>query len=167
MTDMNDAEPTNVDIFNLVVAVIFTELYNSFPIPTPITSQWLAEKVLTEERYWRPDDLRGEGAREETVEGHGYDLIAFHGISWLTQCGFMIQSPDNKKKYVLSPKGFEALAAVPTSLSAKETRSLGKQLASAAATVGDRASTAVISNIIGQVIGAAARTLITHGLPGL
>ena len=65
------------------------------------------------------------------------------------------------KNYVLTPKGFEALAAVPTSLNRKETRSLGKQLTSVAATAGNRASSAAISDIVGQVIGAAARSLMT------
>jgi hypothetical protein len=48
------------------------------------------------------------------------------------------------------------LAAIPTSLSAKKAKPLGKQLAS----VGERVSTAVISNLVGQVIGAAARSFL-------
>jgi hypothetical protein len=166
MTESNDGEPTNLDIFNLIV--IFAELYKSFPIPTMIRSSSLATQLLGEHRYLKPHHSRGitqpEDAVETTDEGDRYEHIAFHSISWLTRCGFMTeistQWPDIKN-YVLTPKGFEALAAVPTSLNAKETRPLGKQLTSAAATVGDRASTAVISNIVGQVIGAAARSLMS------
>ena len=167
MPDLKDAELTNVDIFNIVAGIIFARLYNAFPIPTEIDPRSIALKVLGSDRYSKrhflAGSLREDDLTDETPEGSRYSTIARHSGSWLMQCGFIICVPNSSRPelYVLSPKGFEALAAVPASLTAtSETKALGKQLTSAAATVGDRASTAVISNIVGQVIGVAARSLM-------
>jgi hypothetical protein len=159
MTDVNGAEPANMDIFNFVAREIFVQLYENFPNPTTISRQRLAEKILGDERYWRAEDLREEGSRTETVEGDRYKRIARNSIEWLPQHRFIIQ--EHEQEYRLSPKAFEVLDATPTSLRTDEAKPLGKQLASATATVGDRATTAVISEMVGQVIGAAARSLFS------
>jgi hypothetical protein len=167
--DLERAEPTSVDIFNVIAGVIFARLYTAFPTPIGIDANSIALEVLGSDRYSRPHFLGGvirggQGTTEETSEGSRYSTIAIHSRSWLEQCGFIIRTPNSSRPelYVLSPKGFEALAAVPASLTvaASETKTLGKQLTSAATTAGDRVSAAVISNIVGQVIGAAARSAI-------
>ena len=61
-------------------------------------------------------------------------------------------------KYVLSPKAFEAMAAIPTSLSSEESRSLGDRLTGAAKEAGSQAGRAIITDLIGQIIGAAGRS---------
>jgi hypothetical protein len=154
MTEMDDAKD-NVDVFNRVVAEIFGELYNFFPIPARISPHSIAEKLLGEERFWTTDDLGDDGAREVTREGRQYR----------DECGFIVQRAD-QRDFILSPKAFEVLAATPSSLSAKGAKSFGKQLASVSATVGDRVSTAVVNDLVGQVIGAAVRWVSIHGAFG-
>src|SRR4051812_8711066 len=105
MSDINDSDPTNIDIFNLAVAVIFARLYKEFPIVSMILPEYVAVAVLGEERYWEPHSSRGithaEDAVERTSDGFRYYSIAAATITWLTQSGFMSQvenrqSPDNK-----------------------------------------------------------------------
>ena len=128
MSDTSDTEPTNVEVFNLVAAAIFARLYENFPIPSTLVPASLAEEVLGEDRYSEPAKPDGvhpreyyeeQKPREATTEGKRYSTIARYSITWLQECGFVnpiqSQSTVNGLGHVLSPKGFEALAAIPTS----------------------------------------------------
>ena len=158
-----DIELANVEVFNLVAAAVLARLYESFPIPRMLSGHLIAVELLGEEKFFHPEGLRDvAGFGSKTDEGSRYEQIANRGIEWLEATGFMVraQGASAHVHHVLTPKGFEALAAIPSSVAGKERKSLGQQLTKAARTAGDRTSSAIISDIVGQVIGAAARSFM-------
>jgi hypothetical protein len=159
MTDSHAAEPSNVDVFTLIAATIFRQLYEAFPIPSAVHAPALAEDALGVNKFWRPQAASAGGAVEETREAKRYLTIAQQSIAWLETCGLVIHLPDhgpNRDSYVLSPAGFAALAASPSGTDAAP--SLGKLLAATMQSGTGPASEAGVTGIVGRIIGAAGRS---------
>jgi hypothetical protein len=160
---------TNVDIFNRVTAIMFAELFDAFPIPSQLNSDRLAKLALGD-AYWRPNPsyavLEWAAKEVESEEGLHYSRVAMHATDWLTDCGFIQRKEGTlTPSYVLSPKGFEVLAAVPKSLTHQTeslpeslthegTESLGKRLKAAITKGGGEVGVGVISDLIVKAIGA-------------
>jgi len=111
----------NIDRFNLYTAHIFAKLYEDFPIA----------RVIDEPDIVRAVALQKEQGESETDQNN----LVRHSINWLEKTGYlrlMQDNPDAPKRYTLSPKAFEALAAnTPDELretSTSETHTAGEAL---------------------------------------
>jgi hypothetical protein len=170
MSDKKPPERDNIEIFDLAVGVIFADLYCHFPIPKGMVPESLAMTLL-EEQYWEIDITANavcgrDDRRQETQTARDYSSIVRHTLAWLEKCGYIIGSApithlEAGRAYVLAPKTLEVLAWTPKSLTAPSDKPLGKHLTTAATSLGNQAARAAITDIVGQVIGAAGRAFIT------
>ena len=142
----------NIELFNLYAGRIFARLYAAFPIARTI------QHVDT----INPPEARAD-LKTDTEDYRNQLEIASATVLWLADTGYLIVrgtgSPD---RYVLSPKALEALNASVPALSPKEpAKTLGEQLTEVTKDVGSEAKTKAIGEIVGQVIGAAFKSLAT------
>ncbi|MEQ8789886.1 MAG: hypothetical protein RIC55_26565 [Pirellulaceae bacterium] len=162
----------NIDHFNSYAATIFAKLYTSFPEPIMLDHGTLAEEHLQQLGHaaWEPDviaaavqgDKRLEREpQQRTTEFRSQESLAWHTIRWLAKCSYIQANEQvndesrNACRYVLSPKGFEALSAAPESLKSK--KSIGATLADAGKNVASQAGRKALSELVGAAIGAALR----------
>lgn len=105
----------NIKAFNLVTGKLFAELYQSFPAPTEVDFFSLALDTIPKEDF--DSAWEKPGFAEATVR-------------WLDQAGYIwfkkAPTMHGKPTAVLSPKGLEALKAVPESIDSK--LSLGERI---------------------------------------
>ncbi|MBK5530449.1 hypothetical protein JFT91_22365 [Pseudomonas sp. TH08] len=101
---------TNIERFDEMSADILAFLYESFPIPSDVSPQVAGLTVLKYLEY-DPDieDAVTEGARDPETEF--FDAT----LEWLVHAGFIAKkaAPVNRKVYVLTPYGLQALKHVP------------------------------------------------------
>ncbi|HCT6277149.1 TPA: hypothetical protein OT304_000088 [Pseudomonas aeruginosa] len=113
--------PTNIDTFNAVVGVIFSELYLSFPLPRDLNEGSVRKILGKEGDDWLTSFSRSEGFFRSTMD-------------WLIHADYIwhegTQSEFAKRycRCVLSPKGLESLKATPTGIGGV---SLGERIAEA------------------------------------
>jgi hypothetical protein len=146
---------TNIERFNQYAGYFLAKLYESFPQPCTldcveaVSGKGLPEPVTTE--------LLQEATTDPEIR------FCCDALKWLRTTGYF--TGDERlhsvqvARAVLTPKGFEALNAVPDALQGKAP--LGEQLASLAAEGSKEATKAAISEVVGQVIGVAARHLFS------
>lgn len=105
----------NIKAFNLVTGKLFADLYQSFPAPTEVDFIALVVDMIPNEDF--------ESAWENPS-------FAEATVRWLDQAGYIwlkkAPTMHGKPTAVLSPKGLEALKAVPESIDSKE--SLGERI---------------------------------------
>jgi len=140
----------NIEIFNVYAGRIFARLYEAFPIARLISN---ADTVNPPGR-----------AAEVRTEGEEWTRrleIAAGTVQWLADTGYLIvRNASDIDRYVLSPKALEALNASVAVLSAKkQPKTLGEQLTEATKQVGTEAKNKAIGEIVGQVIGAAFKSM--------
>ena len=108
---------TNIETFNESVAIIFGELYKSFPIPIGLSYNDLAITLFKDD--------------DEAID-HEQNLdVVENTILWLKNSGYIWYDTTSEMQVygaVLSPKGLEVLKVVPTSLT--EDSSIGESLIS-------------------------------------
>jgi hypothetical protein len=108
---------SHIESFNRCTALIFTELYRSFPIRTQISHDSLPEGFF--------DDLE-----EDDFDGAFERLMVFEASAkWLVEADYIWAEQVRESTLhgaILSPKGLEVLKAMPASLSPGET--LGEQM---------------------------------------
>lgn len=100
---------TNIELFNQYTAKIFTELYESFPVP-----MWLVDVRLSGGKFIENE----RGFEEPDFE----TKIAGSTILWLVEAGFINASEtDARSAYnaTLSAKGLELMKLVPSSIDSK------------------------------------------------
>lgn len=106
----------NIEIFNGVVGKIFANLYESFPIYSPIeTSKYATDLVDI-------DDFDASWDAHEIAEA---------ALNWLVNAGYIWLKEDQSisdqfYQGVLSPKALEVLKAVPDSINGSDT--IGEKL---------------------------------------
>lgn len=142
--------------FNTVTGLIFDQLYQSFPEPSPISVAAIAEamglkalEVQKGNEPWEPDI--GEPF-EALPSGRALSEFVDATIHWLSEEGFVRTGRFGLS--VLTAKALTIMNATPDSLNGE---SLGATLSGAAKEAGTEAGRAAISETVGQIIGAAAK----------
>lgn len=108
---------SHIESFNRCAALIFSELYGSFPFRKQISLDSLPEGIFND-------------ISEEDYNGAFERLVTFQQTAkWLVEAGYIwAESVAESTVHgaVLSPKGLEVLKAMPDSISTEDT--LGERL---------------------------------------
>lgn len=143
MTTDGAMEKTNIERFDEMSANILAFLYEKFPIPASVSPEVAG---LTVVKYLKYDPISDgsvtEGERDPETEFFEATL------AWLVHAGFIScqAAPVNRRVYVLTPYGLQALKHVPKPSLGTET--LGEKL-SAATKAGTKT---VASEILNQAL---------------
>ena len=108
-----ESTTNNIETFNQSAALIFSELYKIFPVPTSLTYQALAKRLCNEINTDTNDTIN----------------IFINTLSWLKKSGYIwLDSESELEAYgvVLNPKGLEVLKIIPTT--DEDSRSIGERL---------------------------------------
>lgn len=105
---------SNIDLFDRITGLIFSKLYQSFPVTETLNVMSFTEAL--------PDEVERPGEFFSDT------------LKWLITSGYLMGEPDAKHPYTfhkctLTAKGLEVLKAVPDSITGK---TLGAQLQDAA-----------------------------------
>lgn len=144
---------SNIDRFNKYAAFFLAKLYSSFPEPCDLDTK----EAVTGTPF------SASSTTQDLQEATTNPEIRFcaSALRWLYDTDYFRGQPNlhnvRVSQAVLTPKGFEALNAVPNSLDQKG--SLGNQLLKLGAEGSKTAAQATVSETVGQIIGIAARTL--------
>ena len=157
-----ESETTNnLDIFNVAVGIVFDFFLSQFPVGQSIPLERFEKEM--EPIIDRAEKNSNEGGRERRA---GKKYIKSSNIppneyinevtSWLVREGFLHQIIEKGwgTEYQLTGKALTVLNAMPSGLS----QTLGKKLSTAVKDAGTAAGRSVISETVGQIIGAAARS---------
>lgn len=108
---------SNIESFNRCAALIFAELYRSFPFRKEISLDSLPEGIF--------DDIP-----EEDFKGAFDRIMVFEKTgNWLVEAGYIWAEQVTESTIfgaILSPKGLEVLKAMPDSISMEQT--LGERM---------------------------------------
>jgi hypothetical protein len=146
---------SNIERFNQYAGHFLAKLYESFP--QPCTLDCVEAVKGTELAEPINDKLLQEATTDPEVR------FCSDALKWLLSTGYF--TGDQRlhcvqvARAVLTPKGFEALNAVPDALRASAP--LGERLSHLAAEGSKEATKAAIGEVVGQVIGVAARQLFS------
>jgi hypothetical protein len=143
----------NIERFNLLTAYLFADLYLKFPIARAMASDAIIRDV--------PDCFPGNDSKE-----HG--RFIGQTLLWLVETGYFIRrSQGSSAEYVLSPKSFEVLNALPSALAHKRPlpneKTFGERLLEATQGLSrdfvHDARKQVASELVKQIIGYGIRTM--------
>lgn len=138
----------NIDQFNAHAAKAFAKLYSSFPLPTRLDCREIVYGNAFEVNV-HSDKLQ-EATRDPKIVACAAALI------WLHRTGYFDGEASLHsvvvQNAVLTPKGFEALAATPAALKTK--KSVGKQLSELAKDAGKDGAKKRIGDLVSWAIGA-------------
>jgi hypothetical protein len=146
---MTDSKlPPNIEEFNEITAVIFGQLYNSFPKPTKVDPEAVASALGLQDRQARMSS------------GRTFYEVLSHTVQWLTNEDFIRSGhPVPFERLVLTAKGLSIMNAVPESLS----RSLGSEIADATKEAsterGKRKIAELMGNFSGSFIGSLTKSI--------
>ena len=107
------SKTNNIETFNESAALIFSQLYDNFPVPVCLTYQTLANTLCT----------------EENIDPNHVIDVFINTLSWLKKSGYIwLDSESEREAYgvVLNPKGLEVLKIIPTT--DEDNRSIGERL---------------------------------------
>ena len=149
----------NIDKFSAYTAKIFAKLYAAFPQPIAFDAAEIANN----------QSIKGSGPdgavsmKDLQAATRDPDIVfCADTFRWLYETGYfsgqMSEYGVRVTNAVLTPKSFEALAAIPDVL--KSRQPLGQQLTDLAKATASDAVTGGVSQIVGQVIGAAFRGFV-------
>lgn len=153
----------NLEYFNITVGLIFDYLISNFPITQGLRPEALGEpfeKLLitaTEETQRQKPNLRQQ-IGERYIEGSNIPprIYVEQVVRWLVHEGFIYQDAD--KDYQLTRETLTILNSVPEGLQEK----FSDRLTHAVGDVANMGMRTVISETVGQIIGAAARSFTGH-----
>lgn len=142
---------TNIELFKIYAGEVFALLYEEFPMPWQINS---------EEMVRRANIIAIE---VDQTEYKRHRQICKQTTRWLAETGYLIEGGRDAANptFVLSAKGFASLAAHNS-----EGKAIGETLVAAtkenglAHEIGGEARRAAISESVGQIIGAVAKTFM-------
>lgn len=137
--------PANIDHFNTMVAVIFSDLYAEFPISTDIPVEAYAERAF------------GSDARSLLISSRPTTYWVLETLKFLRAEGFIATGENVLRDVRLTSKALVSLNAVPDSLYKKET--IGSRLSGIAAGAGTEAGRETIAQTIGAIFGAALKSM--------
>ena len=144
---------SNLDHFNAVTGLIFTQLYEAFPLTVRIDYVGILQALGLE-----PDLRHGTDGRQfvsqypDFENGTNSSAVLNGAVSWLEDEGFIRKN--SYDEHTLTSRALAALNSVPESVGGA---TLGSKLGGAAKHAGAEAGRAAIGEVVGQVIGAAAR----------
>lgn len=140
---------SNIERFNQYAAHFLAKLYNAFPQPCTLDCvEAITGKPL-------PDPVSQDQLQAATVDPEV--RFCCDALRWLHTTGYF--TGDERlhtvqiARAVLTPKGFEALNAIPGSLQPP----LGQQLTNLASESAKEGARVAIGEVIGQIIGVATR----------
>lgn len=146
---------SNIERFNQYAGHFLAKLYEAFPQPCVLDC---VEAVRGE---GLPEPVNAKLLQQATTDPEV--RFCCDALKWLRTTGYF--TGDERlhsvqvARAVLTPKGFEALNAVPVALQGDTP--LGERLAHLAAEGSKEATKAAIGEVVGQVIGVAARHLFS------
>jgi hypothetical protein len=144
----------NIERFNVLTAYVLGKLYREFPVGCVIVSDDV-QRDLTE--CFPGDDGKEKGR------------FIGQALMWLEETGYVLTRRGGvRKEYVLAPRAFEAMMALPSALKGEARKlgekSVGEQLVEATKgfgkEVGTQAKSQIAAQLVGQVIGWAMKTAI-------
>lgn len=144
----------NIDKFNGHATKILARLYESFPEVTDLDCREFVHGIVPPENV-HVDELQ-EATRDPQIR------FCAAALKWLHETGYF--KGDAALHYVrvhravLTPQGFEAMAATPTSLDGKGP--IGAQLAELAKDAGKEGFKKQVADLIGIVIGVGVRSAL-------
>jgi hypothetical protein len=146
---------SNIERFNQYAGYFLATLYEAFPQPCTLDTV----KAVT--GVGLPDPVSSDDLQKATTEPE----IRFccDALKWLHATGYFTGVERmhfvQVASAVLTPKGFEALNAIPDSLQNKA--ALGERLKDLVADSSKQATNAAIGEVVGKVIGVATRHLFS------
>lgn len=149
---------TNIDRFNIVVGLIFGQLYNAFPLQVELDEEAVARGLGVAVKDESPADWPSTATRilnfDNLPDGTPVRPFLYAATRWLTDEGFIRSSgPYSTEGMVLTTKALAVLNAQPDALESK----LGSKLADAAGNVATEAGRAAVAETVGIVLSAATR----------
>ncbi len=149
----------NIERFSTYTAKVFATLYEGFPEPRFLDCRQIVHgeqiKGTGPEGSLHINDLQRVTLDKEIV-------FCAHTLRWLYQTNYftgeMSQYDVRATNAVLTPKSFEALAAMPRILDGKGT--LGQQISTFAQDTTKNVVQGGITELVGQIIGSAFRGFV-------
>ena len=133
--------PPNIDDFNKIAALIFTQLYREFPVPVDINREVIAKAMGVPEKDWGNFML---------PSGRSFAAMLNATIGWLKANKYtMAPGADPSKSVILTTKGLRAMNSVPSPL--RET--VGTELREATETHSGAFDLPRLGDLIGGMIG--------------
>lgn len=159
---MSETGTERIELFNVIVGLIFAELYKEFPIPKEIDEYEISEKLASNGMLSGPLTPRGQ-SRTLLKSNDRLDKFLDRTLIWLRDEG-VIRTREGYvySEVVLTSKTFSIMNAVPSGVEqGKITETIGSRLSDAARDIGlDTASSLVkdgasslLADLSGQVIG--------------
>ncbi|GGF42324.1 hypothetical protein GCM10011321_36160 [Youhaiella tibetensis] len=153
----------HLEYFNITVGLIFDYLISNFPITQDIRPDVLGEPfeklviVASEETQRQKPNLRQQ-VGERYIEGSNIPprIYVEQVLDWLEHEGFIYKA--GAKDYQLTRETLTILNSVPEGLQEK----FSDRLSQAVGDVANMGMRTVISETVGQIIGAAARSFTGH-----
>ena len=149
----------NIERFNLYTAYLLGKLYDEFPVARTVETKAVIDALKL------PAQEKDE---KHTPEAQEHQFVS-QTLMWLVDTEYLIkrEAGSGVKRYVLSPKAFEALNATLSTLEGKspkaDEKSVGERLSEVAADAGKEMAKEglrkVMSEMVGQVIGHAMKVL--------
>lgn len=149
----------NIDFFNEIAGLVFAQLYEAFPIPIEIDRVSIAEQMAVE----MGAPIRGDSpVRRVQSFGQLPNGVPFYQMSnatliWLRDEGFIKARGEWCDRDVcLTSKALAILNATPDFMQ----QSLGSKITEAVKETGAEARREGISKVVGEILGAAAKSLM-------
>jgi hypothetical protein len=138
--------PPNIKEFNVIVGLIFNQLYKVFPVIVPLLDRDAIAKAL---------GVQGtDWSAHKLPSGRSFSEMLSYTTGWLVQEGYIKSFGSHPSERVtLATKGLIAMNAVPTGLKAP----LGTELSKVAD--GPNINTSAIGDFIGGLFGGLTKSL--------
>jgi hypothetical protein len=147
LTDAKAAPPPNIAEFNLIVGLIFAQLYEAFPVLVPIIDREAIAKIMGVEP--------GAWAAHKLPSGRSFSEVLAHTMSWLAAQNYIIAAGSHPAERVtLTDKGLSALNAMPSGLGG----TVGQELVKASSEP-SRRDWAQLGELVGGMFAGAAKGL--------
>lgn len=117
---------SNIDLFNLIVAEIFSRLYKSFPVGIEYRYEEVALKIMNDV------NLDAQDYDEKRRVGK----VVFYSNLWLKKSGYIYAQGDefSSRSATLTAKALESLYRIPEGLESQD--SIGSMLAKGTSNLG-------------------------------
>jgi hypothetical protein len=132
--------PPNIQEFNEITAVIFSQLYISHPFPKTLEPTDIAAVL-------------GTSLHEKMPSGRTFNDVFSHTLAWLVHQGFVSALGSHmRERDLLTDKALSAMNVVPPSLSQTRGAELVDATRQATSTDGKSRIAKLVGNMIGGII---------------